>query len=365
MTYKRTRSGIYVARRRSSGGGGGGAVSSHFSPNSALNKPIPANPQIHPDNALMISAANNWLLGGTANDQYKQWLGPRQRCFSWHGNLYAQPTLSVFVNYLDGVGYRCGTTPLVVPVPMQSQLATVMSTSGFISYDRIVWLTDDATGDSYESYRMTPPGSATLDTTCDSSRWNAVRYDKWPAEEKTGLGYGHSKGESASNILIGCGLLRGEDFDDLSVGSVIPHCLRFNSACGASGANNHPKGVGPANTGDGAQPFGIPDGARVQLDPAIDVATWASVASKAEPWRSGLIKILKTLQVYGMVMVDSSGGPGGGGIECDYDVTASAAGVTFPWRASTSNVGWGYGNGIPYDLMNHFRVVDWNWWTGA
>lgn len=22
-------------------------------------------------------------------------------------------------------------------------------------------------------------------------------------------------------------------------------------------------------------------------------------------------------------------------------------------------VGWGYGNGVPYDLMGRFRVIDW------
>lgn len=334
-----------------------------FLATAAFNQPIPATAKIHADTAKLLSATSYWLTGGVTYSgidltPYKEWVGPRERVLYARGDYATVPKITVSVNFKDGTGYQCGAKT-VTGVPMPNEWVTYF-TNGPVSNDRILWWTDNKTGDAWESYELTPPGMASHGITCDSSKWNALRLDYWPGEEATGLGYGHGRGASASEIQMGACLLRPEDFADLSTGSVIPHALSLDWACGSTGSP-YPSAVPPAGSGDGkfAAP-GIPAGGRIQLDPLIDVESWPSVNAKTEPWRSALKKILRTLQVYGAIGKDTSG-PGAGGLDCCH--AGSVAPYVFPWQQA--GYGWAYQNGIPYDLMGHFRVVDWNAWTGV
>lgn len=312
-----------------------------FSSSSAFNTPIPASPPIHPDSAAMISTSTTWLYPGS----YQEWLGPRDRVYYQRASYGSIPTAAVTVNYSDSSGYGCGRAQSTVPMP--SGWSNLLG-SNPASYDRITWITDPSNGNVWEGYRVTPPGTASMDVSCDSSRWNAVRMDNFPGEEKTGLGYGHGVSASGSGILCGAGLLIPDDFADQSL-DVIPHALRGNWNVGSDGSGTHPAYVSPASGGDGRQPGGIPMGARVQLDPAFDV-------SGDSRWWMRLLG--RTLQKYGIVGVDSSGCPGCGGIEAA--VEASVAPYTFPWHGIGD-----YSRGIPYAWMSHFRVIDWRQWTGA
>jgi hypothetical protein len=331
--------------------------STPFLPSSAVNQPIPANPPIHPDSTSMIQNNSNWVL--PSSSPYKEWLGPRKRT-QYEDIVFAStPLVNMYVNYKDATGYGCATTPIAVPMPADVQ---TVFTSMPIDQDGTTWIVDE-NGNSWEGFAITPPGTASRDIACDSNRWNALRYDYWPAEEASGLGYGHGKGASASHIQTGAGLIRPQN-TQLPTGSNFGHALRINACLGADGTYaGHPKYVYPAMGGDGAisGAAGIPYGARIQLDPSLDVESWASVNAKAEPWREGLKKILRTLQVYGAIVVDHSCPQGSGGLETSNGYTALP--YVFPWEAA--GYGWGYLDGVPYDLMSRFRVIDWRLWTGT
>jgi hypothetical protein len=356
------------------GGGGGGTSYQPYISTSAINQPIPVNPPIHPDSALMISSANNWLNGSASTQA--EWLGGGNRVNYYRGDTSGLTKVTVYINNSSS-GFACGGGGTML-VPMPSWMAGVMgprSQSG----DSNLNIVDSVTGDVWELWRLTPPGYASRNITCDSSRWNCLTAIHWPGDTLVGDGYsinfGTFRGTSGSKIHLTAGLLVPEDFADCfsgtDPGTVIPHALRMDTFCGSNGTV-HPKFVLPAFNGDGAQGNGIPAGARVQLDPSIDVSTVTSVNAKPEPWRSALKKILRTLQVYGIIQVDSMAGPGG-----DIDAGTSwtitqgtyngQTGWDWPW--DVAGLPWSanpaHSNGVPYDLMDNFRVIDWTQWTGA
>jgi hypothetical protein len=337
---------------------------------SAINTPIPVPAPVHPGSPKMISKANYWLLGGTAQDADKEFLGPRQRLSYYRGDTSKLTKVAVYANNNGWVG----AGPFQAPMP--TWMASVVGPTCQKGDSNVV-IVDSITGDVWEMWHTTPPGYTPRTAGKPSNRWNCDEYRHWPASTVSSKGYGppstsYQPGTSGSKIQLTAGLLVPEDFTDCFSGSdpgtVIPHRLRLDSYCGSSGAN-FPKNVLPAYAGDGRQSYGIPAGGVVQLDPAINVATWPSVNAKPEPWRSALKKILRTLQVYGIMQVDSYPGPGGGDIDCIGPGSAAEGGVTypkgykFPWEVA--GVGWSYKNGVPYDLMPHFRVIDWTKWTGA
>jgi len=93
-------------------------------------------------------------------------------------------------------------------------------------------------------------------------------------------------------------------------------------------------------------------GARVQIDPNVNCNTWSSIQSFGE-WMK---QECRTLQTYGGIIVDT-----GEGVVSQYYL--STAGYQFPWNSvygtSLSNT-----IGLPTDLMQRFRVIDWTRWTG-
>lgn len=347
----------------------GGTVTSYrpYIASSALNKPLPSPAPIHPDSKLMISSANNWVVAGSN----AAWLGPRHRFHYYRGDTSKLPATPIYVNWASATGYSCGAGGQHT-FPCPSWLASEVGPTSQ-GGDSLVVIVDAITGDVWEMYRVTPPGYPSRNVNCPNNRWNCLGYRHWPADTKAGTGYTLPSGIAmAAHLHSPGGLLVPEDFADCFAGSdpgtVIPHVLRMDSFCGSNGTR-HPKFVQPAFSGDGRQAEGIPAGARAQLDPSLDVATWPSVNAKREPWRSALKKLLRTMQVYGIMQVDSTSAPGAGGIDCCTETSVAKGGTTypagykFPWEAA--GYGWGIGDGIPADLMPHFRVIDWTKWSGV
>lgn len=254
--------------------------------------------------------------------------------------------------------------------------------------DHIAMLWDTASGDYYEAWRVSGPGTANYAVSggaaagaCNSARWNAGIINKWagaaydPAQPG-GNGVSPTgflvSGVSGANIMLGDSLLYPADFDDLSDTSIIPHAIKIDHFCGSDGST-YPIAVAPARSGDGKQAVGIPMGARVRLKPSIDVNNWPSVNSSYpnDPYNSAIKKILRTMQVYGCIGVDSTGAIGAGSFEACYtDALHSIPGLgsyVYPWENPASNYGWSYGAGVPWDLMapTHWDIIDWNVWTGA
>ena len=358
--------------------------SAPFGPNSAINKPIPASVAIHPDSYEMIQNNPWWVITPSSPDpnnvgvyNYREFIGPRER--SYFAKVDASTKrVQMWRNYGDPSanpnGYGCATVPLTVPMPDQVANALAKGDNDIASYDRTVYMVDTSTGIVHTSYRTTPPGWSSKDISCDSSRWNTVRWDELPGGETTYVGYGGQSGSSGSGITIGCGAIRPEDLTDLSPGSVIPHAIRvLFEACPDGSLASHPQFVPPATGGgnDGqfmraagiSQIHTIPTGARLQLDPAVDTDNHPVVAALREPWRGALRKILRTMKVFGCIYVDGVGGPGGGG----YETWVAQTVLPYVYPNEAAGYGWSYAPGlnVPYDLMGKFRVVDWNKWTGV
>lgn len=317
----------------------------------------------------MISTSNDWLLAGTAEDQYKEWLGPRWRTLYWRGDTTQLTKVPVYVNFVSGTGYVCATSPKL-NMPMPSWFATILegNSSHPVSGDLIVTIVDSNTGDEWEAWKITPPGMASQNITCNANRWNAITCNYFPADVKSHNGYDLISAVSESYIHMPAGLMIPEDFAVPGDTSPMNHAMAMFTHCDANGTNT-PRFVPPGHAGSGFNDTGLPYGSRVQLDPTLDIDNWASVNAKSEPWRSALKKILKTQQIYGIFMVDGTGGIGAGGMAAahpDSLVGQTYNGTTnyaYPW--DVAGYGWSYSNGIPYDLMSHYRVIDWTTWTGV
>jgi hypothetical protein len=343
------------------GGGTGPSINGRWYPStSALNIPIPANPPIHPDSAAMINSPN-WILDPSS--PYKQWLGPRER-YALSIQNTPVPTVPLKIDFNDITGYKCNDRIINTPIPSSwAPLFGDFSTS--VSYDASAAIVT-ADGTEYDIAKVSAPGIQPGNKNCSpDSYWHALRDDT--GSVLTGLGYCLSftpqcptQHASGSGMWFGSGLVLPQD---TQTGQPYQHVLEIfdNSECGPG--QPHPVNVPPAIYGDGVQTGTgcIPAGARIQLDPSIDVANWPSVKALPASEQAWMVPALKTMQTYGMITEDSTGCLGCGGWGTAW--SASVTPYVYPWEAAGQ--GWGYGNGIPYDLMGHFRVIDWTRWTGT
>jgi hypothetical protein len=325
-----------------------------YSTSSVINVPIPASVAIHPDSTSMIQSNPNWIIPSNSSlyNCCKQWLGVRQR---WGVSIAdaSSPQTSITVDYSDNNGMVCSSK--IVTVLLPSNMLNAYTSPANTDKAGAIMAPD---GTEWDVYKLTPPNVQPWNPSCPpDSHWHAGRVDQqnWI----TGLGY-FGVTASGSHIWTGGGLIRPRD---TLTGLTYDHALTFFSYLGCAAGQTHPRAVVPAETGDGVQTglSCIPAGARVQLDPSIDVTTWPSIVSLSASKKAWMIPLLKTMQTYGMVLQDNTPGPAEGGISADWSALVSP--YVYPWEAD--GTGWGYANGVPFDLMAHFRVIDWTKWTGA
>jgi hypothetical protein len=187
----------------------------------------------------------------------------------------------------------------------------------------------------------TDGGMAVLDpsTGCEYDFWKARRLGRsWNARGVNRLRVDSSgifkRGDSArgSGFALAAGLIRPEE---LAAG-VIRHALVFTLPA------PYVKGGGPVppateSDGDSILPGALPEGARVQLDPAFDVS------SLANRWER---IIARALQRYGMYLSDR----GGGGVGLTAQNPQSYRDNPYPWGDET----YAY---LPSMLISHMRVL--------
>lgn len=347
-------------------------------PGSAFYKEIPVGAVVHPNSQTILSSCK-WR---PSNSGYT-WLGCRPRPACYVGDVSAITKYGIYVNWPS----VCATSPEYtdLPIPAATTWAQILNDSSYagqIHGDANLAIVDSVNGIYWETWRTSGPGYPNRAASggpaagaCNPNRWNCAiclrRTDVYDPDATAAI----PGGTAAAKLALVAGCVYPQDFDDLAPSSVIPHAFRAGTFCGSNGTT-YPKWVAPAIGGDGPQPFGIPMGARVRLKPTVDVNNWNSVNVKPEPFRSALRKILRTLQTYGLMVTDTMGVEGAGQIECISHRAMRAgdpayANYYFPWEDPSSNVGWGYGNGVPYDLMNpiYWDVLEWRdtngGWTGA
>lgn len=173
---------------------------------------------------------------------------------------------------------------------------------------------------------------------CEYDFWQAKRAadGSWSASwanaiKLTGNGiYERGLATTASGFANGLGKIRPEE---LAAGE-INHALFFAFPSTKAGGP-----VAPATSSDGRSTVAgaIPEGARLQLDPALDLETLGLA-----PWQK---TIARALQRYGMILGDS-----GGTVSLYALHTRSFGGLSYPW----GDVDYAY---LPKSLLGRFRVL--------
>lgn len=198
--------------------------------------------------------------------------------------------------------------------------------------------------------RVPIPESAEPDPTSDGSlavidRESGCEYDLWRAERNQAGGwsaqfanaiairsngiYRYAESPRASGFASAAGLIWPKELRK----GLIPHALVFTMWATKAGGP-----VRPATGSDGwsTAPGAIPEGARVQLDPALDLD-----ALDLTPWQR---TIAEALQDYGMFLSDT------GGAFALQARHAQSAQEPYPWGDET----YAY---MPISLIEHLRVL--------
>lgn len=313
---------------------------------SAFNTAIPGSPSIHANNSSFVA--------GFVAD------------YNAHGGSFLTPS-----SHWDPVGYVDGSTPtvlcqrnccsgcntetLAVPIPAGSHPRG----SG---ESHFILMHDDGT--EWNFYELSEPFETPLriggEATClANSKWQCQMFAAHTPAWKTGNGYNaiDTRGWRATKVNAGAGLIRTIDIQNTAVGGYFPHALAvmcYPTSNGATlGGLPNPKflaaPLGPARAGDGTVSGGIPQGARIQLDPAWDVGVHMSGLPE---WKK---MIARTLQVYGAFVVDT-------GREMPREGPISDLAAD-PWIGSA---GWtGTTSSLPLAVYQNLRVLDWNIWSGV
>lgn len=321
-----------------------------FSAASAFNKPIPADFPLHADSAAMTGA--DWVKGYDANTILRPWLG----LFKQFGNIVhvpaGTPNISVKMD-----NPTCNVLQIQVPIPPGTTAPRPDPEN------TVIFLTED--GKTFEVYQLTAPGVTPYRACPADSSWHIGSYaiPSWSpgTSDWTGLGYGLDS-VRASEISVAAGMVR-----PASLTSPYPdnfgHAIAIATWRTVAAGQSHPRFVQPAAAGDGIFTGigGIPMGARLQLDPAYDI--------DSDPWvldhGTWAKAYLKTLQVYGAIIVDS----GAQVYWQEYNLPGGVDpyGGVYPWAtAAEYNIGCFTAGcdqsasiAVPNAVMTHFRVLDW------
>jgi hypothetical protein len=296
-----------------------------YASTSAFNTPIPAGAPVRPDSSSMSAAL--------AAYRSVPWMGPTSSSVPTVGIATPlTPTVTVQLNYPS-----CDYKEFQIPIPA----GTVIENQ---NESHLTVLAAD--GSEWDLFKTTQPGLTPLSSGVQcaaSGNWAAtVISHQNPGWTGSGSGQGSPRG---SGIALAAGMIRPRD-TQTPTGGTWDHAIAFAYALTCSSSTSHPSYVYPATSGDGTTSGSgcIPMGARLQLDPTIDCATWASI--KYEWMRQEC----RTLQKYGAIIVDT----GDAFITQYYKALGS---YSYPWAPAWDVY-------LPTDLMNKFRVIDWTQWTG-
>jgi hypothetical protein len=253
------------------------------------------------------------------------------------------PLVAVEINYPS----VCRQSTVLVPIP-----AGAVAAAGGDPEPTMAIMQAD-TGEEWDFWKVTPPGVAPVNSSgpqnCPAdSHWQATAvFHHSPGW--TGSGIGTSS--RATGTLSGAGTIRPRD-TKLPAGSTWDHALAV-AYLGTSSAH-----VAPAISSDGQcgdTSACVPEGARLQLDPSINCATWPSISAE---W---MRQECRTLQKYGAIVVDS-----GNGFITENLVSAQSTNPAADGGGSGYDYPWSSGGAqqLPADLASHMRVIDWTRWTG-
>jgi hypothetical protein len=290
---------------------------------STWNTPIPRNPPIAPNSASLINAFNNrWCvraacLGPTSVSVPSVWTASK-----------SMPLVTVQVNFPT-----CNARQVRVPMP--SGAAASIATDP----EPTIALMVADTGVEWDFFKVTPPGATPLSSgpVCAATQnWAAtvVARASW-------IGSGTMPGAPrGSGTLLGSGMIRPRD-TKAPIGATWDHAVALAFPGTLAGVFAWPAVGTDGSCADSNQC--IPMGARLQLDPSVQCATWPTLTAE---WQR---QLCRTLEKYGMIIVDS-------GSALVVQNPVSIGSYVYPWAPTWRT--------LPPDLATHLRVVDWTRWTG-
>jgi hypothetical protein len=302
---------------------------------SPWNTPIPPDPPVTPNSTSLIKAMNEqWCPPTTSSNggvSFTRCIGPG---FVSTPSVWiatgSTPSVTLQVNYP-----RCNARQVQVPIPSIAEPS---------SYDDdpepVMAVMESQTGVEWDFFKITKPGVTPKSSgpiCAATSNWAATAvFRKDPGWTGAGTGGGSTR---ASGTWLGSGMIRKRDAQ-MPAGSTWDHALAF-----AYPGTLSRMYVWPATGTDGTcsdTERCIPMGARVQMDPALNCATWPSLVGE---WQR---QLCRTLQRYGMIIVDTGAG-------LITEQLASVRPYVYPWEAT----GW---KNLPSDITPYLRVLDWRKW---
>jgi hypothetical protein len=277
-----------------------------FANSSILTTPIPADPALSPDSdaqvASMVAAAEakGWALGN------REW-----NATVFHADASTPLRTVRYVNYSSGAPqpwYGYSYTQIRIPDGARP------TPDG----DHKMVIVDDTSGCVYDL-------GGHVEQSGDGS-WTATAAN---GQEINGSGvFPSGNSASASGFSYAAGMVTPQEI----AAEQINHALTF------SGPMFNGSGVFPATGSDAAAQGTMPEGARVQLDPTLDLD---DPALGLTPWQK---TIARALQVYGMYGIDW------GGAFAITDESADSGDGTYPWEGSP----FGY---LPTELAKHLQAL--------
>jgi len=239
-----------------------------YSNDSIWNTKIPENATLHPNSEQMIEWLKNapYADGGHFDINIYGWSVPVY-------NAYADSPHVTVYRY-DGSIYRTN-----VPMPEDAQADPMQDRAMVIIdwEDNTIWNFFDVT------FNVRQP-----------NKWVAGACIPWDMYG-SGVGPNGVWGANGASTAALVGIIRPEEIE----AGVIPHALKFSCCYPKKGSKVYP----PAATTDGksTDQYAIPEGARLQLDPSINVDAIPGLS------RAGKI-IAKCMQEYGIILVDCADG---------------------------------------------------------
>lgn len=354
-----------------------------YSDDSAFNKDIPASPSIHPNSANFVQGLR-YVCGQTSGAETAQ---TRVDGSSTNPLAGSDHILNLAYNGVPSVGVADDSSSLVdvltnyppcpavlvqIPIPAGMALQADGQENSCLVVDR--------QGREWDCFKITAPGVTPIlsdqdcFTTPQGSAWAAViailHQPGVGAGGWTGKGYGETSTRE-SGSYNGTGMIRTRDFQ-VAAGGHWDHAIAIVGGAISKGALSSgqssgvfwpahvlpfSRGVGDNNQNTMNATYCIPYGAKVQLDPALDISQLnndgtftGGGAGSAPEWKK---MYCRTLQVKGMIPVDSnSSGPGTGWTTI----------LQWPYTLFLNTLGFGNGSDdrIPPALAASLRVLDWN-----
>jgi O-antigen/teichoic acid export membrane protein len=296
-----------------------------YSRTSLWNTPIGPDPRLAPNDASLITALTRTSgISIAYNYTPAIWYAGRDL-----------PKVPVRIDFP-----RCDAGTAWVPIPKGA--IPDPSSEGHMAVAQY------GTGTEFDFYQAQSPNKPPKSSVYYSKPCHKV--DEWTAAKVMTSNWRSASGEElgsprGSGTADGAGTILPRD-TRMPAGATWDHALSMSYKNTCSHKMSWCPTVAPATDEDGVctdRATCLPEGARIQLDPSINCATWPSLK---RVWQR---QMCRTLQVYGGIVTDSNeNGP-----TIPDQWYGSLRGYTWPWLAD------GNQNAFPNDLLSHFRDLAW------